>query len=89
MVFTLLVEKYMSSGYEHLFTTNDIKIYLQTMGDFNYLKINSLFGAEPIPYSALSDISNKSADLIVYAIPVMAFFTFAEMIHSWATQKRR
>jgi len=59
------------------------------MGDFNSSKITSLFGAEPIAYSALSDISNKSADLIVYAIPFMAFFTFAEMIHSWATQKKR
>ncbi len=59
------------------------------MGEFNFLKTNSIFGADPIPYEAISDISNKSADLIVYAIPVMAFFTLTEMIHSWATQKRR
>lgn len=55
----------------------------------NLLQLGNLFGADPIPYEAISDISNKSADLIVYAIPVMAFFTLAEMIHSWATQKRR
>jgi len=59
------------------------------MDDFNFSKAASLFGAEPIPYVAIADVGNKSADLIVYAIPVMAFFTLAEMIHSWATKKRR
>lgn len=46
-----------------------------------------LFGADPIPYSKIIDIERDSADLIVYAIPAMAFFTFLEMWYSWKHQK--
>lgn len=59
------------------------------MGDLIFPGSKSIFGADPILYSAISDVSNRSADLIVYAIPVMAFFTLFEMIHSWATKKGR
>ncbi len=47
----------------------------------------SIFGAPVIPYHRISDVSSASADLIIYAIPVMALFTMIEMIHSWANKK--
>ncbi|MEO6916821.1 MAG: sterol desaturase family protein [Chitinophagaceae bacterium] len=59
------------------------------MGDFKFFNIRSIFGAEPISYDTISDLGSKSADLIVYAIPVMAFFTIWEMVHSWKTDKKR
>lgn len=48
-----------------------------------------LFGADKIPYSDISSISRGSADLIVYAIPVMALFTIIEMAHSWSAGLKR
>jgi sterol desaturase/sphingolipid hydroxylase (fatty acid hydroxylase superfamily) len=47
-----------------------------------------LFGADQIPYSRIIDIERDSADLIIYAIPAMAFFTFLEVWYSWKTQKK-
>lgn len=46
-----------------------------------------LFGADPIPYNKIIDIERDSADLIIYAIPAMAFFTFLEVWYSWKHQK--
>lgn len=48
-----------------------------------------IFGAERIPYSAITEIEKSSADLIVYAIPIMAFFTLLEAWHSWKIQKNQ
>lgn len=39
---------------------------------------NELFGVDTIPYSAITDLEKASANLIVYAIPAMAFFTLLE-----------
>ena len=47
-----------------------------------------IFGVDPIPYSRIMQIEENSADLIVYAVPVMAFFTFLEMWYSWKEQKK-
>lgn len=47
------------------------------------LDISSFFGAPKIDYSHITHLEKGSADLIVYAIPVMAFFTLWEMWHSW------
>ncbi len=46
-----------------------------------------LFGAKAIPYSEITNIEQGSADLIVYAIPVMAFFTLLEAWYSWKEQR--
>lgn len=50
--------------------------------------MGNLFGADPIPYNKITDIENASADLIVYAIPFMAFFTFLEVWYSWKHDKQ-
>lgn len=50
--------------------------------------LSSLFGAEPINYSEITNIESGSADLIIYAIPVMAFFTFLEIWYSWYTNRK-
>lgn len=47
------------------------------------LKIPSLFGAPPIPYSHIIHLEKGSTDLIIYAIPAMAFFTLWEVRYSW------
>ena len=46
------------------------------MDDIHSLNTNPFFGAEPISYNSISDIGNQSADLIVYAIPVMPFYFY-------------
>lgn len=48
----------------------------------------NLFGANPISFSRITDIANSSADLIIYAIPVMAFFTFLEIWYSWYSNRQ-
>src|SRR5262245_47310938 len=48
----------------------------------------NLFGAEPIPYSHIIHLERQSGDLIVYAIPFMAFFTFLEIWYSRHSEKR-
>jgi sterol desaturase/sphingolipid hydroxylase (fatty acid hydroxylase superfamily) len=50
---------------------------------------SSFFGANQISYRDISALSKGSADLIVYAIPLMALFTLIEMGHSWFTGQRR
>lgn len=47
-----------------------------------------LFGAQPIPYEDIDRLEQQSGDLIVYAIPLMAFFTLLEIWYSWYSQKR-
>lgn len=47
-----------------------------------------LFGADRIDYKDITDVERGSADLIVYAIPAMAFFTFLEMWYSWRSDKK-
>lgn len=46
-----------------------------------------LFGASPIDYSEVVNVENGSAELIVYAIPFMAFFTFLEIWYSWYSER--
>jgi sterol desaturase/sphingolipid hydroxylase (fatty acid hydroxylase superfamily) len=48
----------------------------------------SFFGADKIAYSDILAISKDSANLIVYAIPLMALFTIIEMVHSWKHNKK-
>lgn len=43
----------------------------------------SLFGAPKIPYEEIINIDKNSPEIIVYAIPAMAFFTFLEIGYSW------
>jgi sterol desaturase/sphingolipid hydroxylase (fatty acid hydroxylase superfamily) len=45
------------------------------------------FGTEPIPYSRITHIEDASSDLIVYAIPFLAFFTFLEVWYCWKHEK--
>ena len=48
----------------------------------------NLFGAEPIPYDHIIHLEKQSGDLIVYAIPFMAFFTFLEIWYSWYSERK-
>lgn len=48
----------------------------------------SLFGARPIPYEEITDLENNSPQLIVYAIPFMALFTFLEIAYSWHLENK-
>jgi sterol desaturase/sphingolipid hydroxylase (fatty acid hydroxylase superfamily) len=43
----------------------------------------SLFGASKIPFNEITQIERNSPQLIVYAIPVLAFFTILEIGYSW------
>lgn len=49
---------------------------------------NDFFGAEKIPYDSITDIEGNSPDIIVYAIPAMAFFTLLEVVVSWYGNKQ-
>lgn len=46
------------------------------------------FGSPKISYSNITEIERGSSDIIVYAIPVMAFFTFLEIWHCWKHEKK-
>lgn len=48
----------------------------------------STIGARRIPYEEITSLENNSPQLIVYAIPVMAFFTVLEIWHSWRIQNK-
>jgi sterol desaturase/sphingolipid hydroxylase (fatty acid hydroxylase superfamily) len=48
----------------------------------------SLFGARKIDYASITDLEDRAGDLVVYAIPFMALFTFAEMWHSWRSERK-
>src|SRR3546814_13277395 len=50
----------------------------------NLFIINSmLFGANKIPFDNLINLQQNAPDVIVYAIPAMAFFTLLEIGYSW------
>jgi sterol desaturase/sphingolipid hydroxylase (fatty acid hydroxylase superfamily) len=49
--------------------------------------MTQLFGANPIPYEWIIHLEKQSGNLIVYAIPFMAFFTCLEMWYSWKSRK--
>jgi len=53
-----------------------------------FLQIHSFFSAPKIDYSHIVHLEKGSADLIIYAIPVMAFFTLWEMWHSWHHKRK-
>src|SRR6476659_5582706 len=53
------------------------------------LDIFTFFGAPKIDYSHITHLEKGSADLIVYAIPLMAFFTLWEMWHSWYHDRKK
>lgn len=50
--------------------------------------ILQFFGAAPIDYSQVTNIEKNAADLVVYAIPAMAFFTFLEVWYSWYSKRK-
>ena len=47
-----------------------------------------LFGAPKIPFEHVTHLEKQSGDLIVYAIPFMAFFTLLEIWYSWKSNKQ-
>jgi len=48
--------------------------------------VSSFFGAPKIPYENLTDITKDAPEIIVYAIPAMAFFTLLEIAFNWYHQ---
>ncbi|TKC04384.1 sterol desaturase family protein [Pedobacter frigoris] len=48
----------------------------------------AFFGADKISLSKLTELEESSPEIIVYAIPVMAFFTFLEIGFSWFEKKQ-
>lgn len=50
--------------------------------------MNDFFGAPKISYDEISSLEAQSGDLIVYAIPFMAFFTLLEIWYSWYSEKK-
>ncbi len=50
--------------------------------------MSDFFGAPTISYDSIKDLEQQSGDLIVYAIPLMAFFTILEIWYSWYSEKR-
>ena len=50
--------------------------------------MSKFFGAAPISYEDIANIEQQSGDLIVYAIPLMAFFTVLEIWYSWYSGKK-
>jgi len=50
--------------------------------------MSNFFGASPISYENIKELEQQSGDLIIYAIPLMAFFTLLEIWYSWYSEKR-
>jgi len=50
--------------------------------------MSDFFGAALISYDNLKEIEQQSGDLIIYAIPLMAFFTVLEIWYSWYSEKK-
>lgn len=50
--------------------------------------LTKLFGAPQIDYSHVTKIEQDSADIIVYAIPAMFFFTLLEVWYSWYSNRK-
>jgi len=48
-----------------------------------FINFLALFGAHKIPFESLTNVQENAPDLIVYAIPAMAFFTLLEIGYSW------
>ncbi|WP_207534829.1 sterol desaturase family protein [Desertivirga arenae] len=48
----------------------------------------SIFGAKRIPYEDITSLEAESPQLIIYAIPAMAFFTFLEIGYSWYLENK-
>lgn len=48
---------------------------------------HALFGASEIPFEHITNLEQNSPQIIVYAIPVMAFFTLLEIGYSWHAKK--
>ena len=53
------------------------------------LSINSLFGAEKIPFHKIIQIERNAPDIVAYAVPIVAVFTFLEIIISWYFKDKR
>lgn len=49
---------------------------------------SSIFGARKIPYQEITQLENNTPEIIVYAIPAFAFFTFLEIGYSWYLHKK-
>ena len=49
---------------------------------------SSFFNADKIPFSEITSIESNSPNIIVYAIPAMAFFTILEVVYSWYTNRK-
>ncbi|HEX5169693.1 MAG TPA: sterol desaturase family protein [Cyclobacteriaceae bacterium] len=45
-------------------------------------------GVAPIDYESITHLEEQSGDLIIYAIPFMAFFTLLEIWYSWYSNKK-
>ena len=52
------------------------------------LNTSDLFGAPKINYNDIMHLERDSADLIVYAIPAIAFFTLLEVWYSWYSERK-
>lgn len=48
----------------------------------------NLFGAQRIPYEEITNLEKSAPEIIVYAIPVVALFTFLEIGYSWYLQHK-
>ncbi len=49
---------------------------------------NTFFGADEILFSEITNLEKDAPNLIVYAIPAMAFFTLLEIGYSWYTERK-
>ncbi|UUV21139.1 sterol desaturase family protein [Paenimyroides aestuarii] len=49
--------------------------------------MSNFFGASPISYDDIKNLEAQSGDLIIYAIPLMAFFTGLEIWYSWYSKR--
>lgn len=49
---------------------------------------SGFFGAPKIDYTSITELEKQSGDLVVWAIPFMAFFTLLEIWYSWYSNKR-
>ena len=51
-------------------------------------QLSDLFGAKKIPFEEITKIEADAPEIIVYAIPAMAFFTILEIVYSWYENKK-
>lgn len=52
------------------------------------LTAEPLFGAREIPYEEIINLEKKAPEIIVYAIPLIALFTFLEIGYSWYLENK-